>query len=82
MSFTPKLRSEYNLHYNLMKIQTGWAIDLNLNCRLDSLNFNQFVSSEICSEGVEKVVSKYGDYKNSDGISSDGKSGDYSTNIY
>ena len=54
MSFTPKLRSEY-IQYNLMKIQTGWAIDLNLNCRLDSLNFNQFVSSEICSEGVEKL---------------------------
>ena len=31
---------------------------------------------------VEVVVSKYGDYKNSDGTSSDSKSGDYSTIIY
>ena len=28
------------------------------------------------------VVSKYGDYKNSDGTSSDSKSGDYLTIIY
>ena len=28
------------------------------------------------------VVSKYGDYKNIDGISSDSKSGDYLTIIY
>ena len=31
---------------------------------------------------VGTVVSKYGDYKNSDGTSSDSKSGDYLTIIY
>ena len=29
----------------------------------------------------EKVVSKFSDYRNSDGISSEGKSSDYSTKI-
>ena len=51
---------------------------------LNPLIENGFFSSKcrISVSDTPRVVSKYGDYKNSDGTSSDSKSGDYLTIIY